>query len=171
VPAQDVPVPVPSPTFVQLALPAPTVEGTSASSCSVAARRLLSCGRQRQRAIVRPGCATGCDDPHRGGVAVHRADGHACGTDTTLARVVQVFGAARPHHAYVFANRRSTRLKVLIHDCIGIWLAARRLHQGRFIWPGGGCGAAPSLTREQLEALLLGLPWQRVGEAGAITVV
>ena len=24
------------------------------------------------------------------------------GTDTTLARVVQVFGAARPHHAYVF---------------------------------------------------------------------
>ena len=60
------------------------------------------------------------------------------GTDTALARVVKVFGAARPHHAYVFANRRSTRLKVLVHDGIGIWLAARRLHEGRFIWPGGG---------------------------------
>jgi transposase len=93
------------------------------------------------------------------------------GTDVTLARVVQVFGAARPHHAYVFANRSSTRLKVLIHDGIGIWLAARRLHQGRFIWPGGGCGAPSSITQEQLNALVLGLPWQRVGEAGVITLV
>jgi transposase len=93
------------------------------------------------------------------------------GTDTALARVVAVFGAARPHHAYVFANKRSTRLKVLVHDGIGIWLAARRLHQGRFIWPGGGCGAPRSLTREQFDALVLGLPWQRVGEAGVITLV
>ena len=28
------------------------------------------------------------------------------GTDTALARVVHVFGAARPHHAYLFANKR-----------------------------------------------------------------
>jgi len=47
------------------------------------------------------------------------------GTDAALARVAQVFGASRPHHAHVFANRRSTRLKVLVHDGIGIWLAAR----------------------------------------------
>ena len=91
------------------------------------------------------------------------------GTDTALARVVKVFGAARPHHAYVFANRRSTRLKVLVHDGIGIWLAVRRLHQGRFIWPGGG--AQQSITREQLDALVLGLPWQRLGEAGVIRVL
>lgn len=93
------------------------------------------------------------------------------GTDTALARVVQVFGAARPHHAYVFANRRSTRLKVLVHDGIGVWLAARRLYTGRFVWPAGGCGGPPSLTREQLDALVLGLPWQRVGEAGVISVL
>jgi transposase len=93
------------------------------------------------------------------------------GTDTALARVVKVFGAARPHHAYVFANKRSTRLKVLVHDGIGIWLAARRLYQGRFVWPGGGNGAPQSLAREQLDALVLGLPWQRIGEAGAITLV
>jgi transposase len=48
------------------------------------------------------------------------------GTDTALGRVVQVFGAAHPHHAYLFANRRANRMKVLVHDGIGIWLAARR---------------------------------------------
>lgn len=49
------------------------------------------------------------------------------GTDTTLARVVRVFGAARPHHAYVFANKRSTCLKVLVHHSIGI-VCVRRSH-------------------------------------------
>ena len=53
------------------------------------------------------------------------------GTDTALARVVKVFGAAHPHQAYLFANRRANRMKVLVHDGIGIWLAARRLHQGQ----------------------------------------
>lgn len=28
------------------------------------------------------------------------------GTDTALARVIATFGAAHPHHAYVFANQR-----------------------------------------------------------------
>jgi transposase len=51
--------------------------------------------------------------------------------------VVQVFGEARPHHAYLFANRRGTRMKVLIHDGQGIWLACRRLNQGRFRWAEG----------------------------------
>ena len=93
------------------------------------------------------------------------------GTDTALARVVAVFGAAHPHTAYLFANKRANRIKILVHDGIGIWLAARRLHEGRFIWPGGGLGAPQSVTREQLDALVLGLPWQRVGEAGVITVL
>ncbi|NLY14720.1 MAG: IS66 family insertion sequence element accessory protein TnpB [Gammaproteobacteria bacterium] len=52
------------------------------------------------------------------------------GMDTLLARVVQVFGSAQPHHAYLFSNKRGTRLKVLVHDGLGIWLAVRRLHQG-----------------------------------------
>ena len=38
------------------------------------------------------------------------------GTDTALARVVGVFGAAHPHTAYLFANRRANRMKVLVHD-------------------------------------------------------
>ncbi len=93
------------------------------------------------------------------------------GTDSALARVVAVFGAARPHHAYLFANARANRMKVLVHDGIGIWLCARRLHQGRFLWTDAGVGAQRSLSREQFDALVLGLPWQRLGEAGVITVV
>lgn len=38
------------------------------------------------------------------------------GTETALARVIAVFGAAQPHCAYLFAKRRATRIKVLVHD-------------------------------------------------------
>jgi transposase len=93
------------------------------------------------------------------------------GTETALARVVAVFGAAKPHCAYLFANRRANRMKVLVHDGVGIWLATRRLNQGRFSWPGVRHGAEVELDAEQLQALVLGLPWQRVGSAGAITVL
>lgn len=93
------------------------------------------------------------------------------GTDTALARVVAVFGEARAHHAYCFANRRANRLKVLVHDGIGLWLCARRLHQGRFIWAQLGSGKRLQLTHEQLRALLIGLPWHRLGEAGTIRVL
>ena len=93
------------------------------------------------------------------------------GTDTALG-VVRVFGAAHPHHAYLFANRRANRLKVLVHDGIGIWLCARRLHHGRFLWASTGLGTTSmAMTREQLDALVLGLPWQRLGEASAIRLV
>ena len=92
------------------------------------------------------------------------------GTDTALSRVVQIFGSAKPHHAYLFANRRANRMKVLVHDGIGIWLCARRLHQGRFLWANTALGAQMALSREQLDALVLGLPWQRLGDGGAITM-
>lgn len=93
------------------------------------------------------------------------------GTDSALARVVSVFGSARPHTAYLFANRRGNRIKVLVHDGIGIWLAARRLHQGRFVWPGVSALRQQAITPGQLDALVLGLPWQRVGEDGVIGLV
>ena len=93
------------------------------------------------------------------------------GTDTALGRVVQVFGAAHPHHAYLFANSRANRMKVLVHDGIGIWLAARRLNQGKFVWPASGAHRHHQLSHEQLQALVLGLPWQRIGSDGIITVV
>jgi transposase len=92
------------------------------------------------------------------------------GTEAALARVVTVFGAARPHHAYLFTNKRANRLKVLVHDGIGVWLAARRLNAGKFIWPRDAATTL-SVTRAQFDALVLGLPWQRVGEAGIIRIL
>jgi transposase len=90
------------------------------------------------------------------------------GSDVVLARVVEIFGAARPHHAYLFANRAATRMKVLVHDGFGLWLCARRLHRGRFIWANTAAGREVSLTQMQLDALVLGLPWQRIGDAISI---
>lgn len=81
------------------------------------------------------------------------------GTNTAMARVIWVFGAAQPHCAYLLANRRAMRIKILVHDGLGIWLAARRLHQGKFIWPGTRHGPQMELSVEQLHALILGLPW------------
>ena len=93
------------------------------------------------------------------------------GPETALARVIAVFGAAKPHCAYLFANRRATRMKVLVHDGFGVWLAARRLNQGKFHWPGIRRGSEMELNHEQLQALALGLPWQRAGSGGSITLL
>lgn len=102
-------------------------------------------------------------------LAVEPVDMRA-GLETTLARVVRVFGAAHPHHAYIFANRRTTRIKVLVHDGIGVWLAARRLNRGKFIWPAPG-STHMTLTEEQVHALVLGLSWQRLGAAAVIDCI
>jgi len=92
-----------------------------------------------------------------------------CGIDTTLSRVVKVFGSAHPHHAYLFANSKGNRMKVLVHDGYGIWLAARRLHSGKFNWSiHHNDTQAVALTQEQLQALILGLPWQRLGTNAVI---
>ncbi|MFQ6348614.1 IS66 family insertion sequence element accessory protein TnpB [Pseudomonas sp. R11F] len=93
------------------------------------------------------------------------------GTETTLAKVIAVFGAAQPHCAYLFANRRANRMKVLVHEGFGIWLAARRLNRGKFHWPGIRHGSEMELDTEQLQALVLGLPWQRAGSGGSITLL
>lgn len=91
------------------------------------------------------------------------------GLDSALARVVAVFGRAQPHWAYLFANRRGNRIKVLVHDGYGLWLAVRRLHRGRFVW--SAAGERVTLSREQFDALVLGLPWQRLGAAAVVSVV
>ena len=91
------------------------------------------------------------------------------GADRLLAAVVQVFGAAQPHHAYLFGNARATRIKVLIHDGQGIWLACRRLNQGHF--KSLHDDANPSLTHEQFQALVLELAWRHLADGGVIRCV
>ena len=91
------------------------------------------------------------------------------GAERLLARVVQVFGAARAHHGYVFTNARASRIKLLVHDGFGVWCAARRLNQGSFEWPRGATSTTSlTLSAEQFDALVLGLPWQRLEELRSI---
>ena len=87
------------------------------------------------------------------------------GIDRLLAMVVRGFAlGAQPHHAYVCANRRVDRLKVLVYDGAGMWLCTRRLQAGSFAWPREDSGSI-QLSREQFDWLVAGLPWQRLGDA------
>ena len=103
-------------------------------------------------------------------LAVHPIDMRA-GADRLLASVVHVFGAAQAHHGYLFANARASRIKLLVHDGFGVWCAARRLNKGAFEWPRGGAIDEPALTlsKDQFDALVLGLPWQRLEQLRQIT--
>ena len=103
-------------------------------------------------------------------LAVEPIDSRA-GADALLARVVHVFGTAQAHHGYLFASARASRIKLLVHDGFGVWCAARRLNASRFVWPRGVLqGSAPTtLTQPQFDALVIGLPWQRLEQMSAIT--
>ncbi|WP_150600155.1 IS66 family insertion sequence element accessory protein TnpB [Pandoraea fibrosis] len=80
------------------------------------------------------------------------------GSDTALARVVKVFGAAHPHHAHLFANCRGNRMKVLMHD--GRRMAGGEApEQGPFrLARRGPCHGAPSLPRSGCRRWCSGYP-------------
>ena len=91
------------------------------------------------------------------------------GIERLLSCVVQTTGAAHAHHGYLFANARATRIKLLVHDGFGVWCAGRRLNAGHFAWPREATAAPLSLTQTQFDALIVGLPWQRLTEMSVIT--
>lgn len=93
------------------------------------------------------------------------------GADRLLAQVVAVFGIAQAHHGYLFANARGTRVKLLVHDGFGVWCAARRLNQGRFLWTAPGAKNGLALTKAQFDALIVGLPWTRLEQMQRIDYV
>ena len=93
------------------------------------------------------------------------------GVDTALARVVNVFGEARAHHAYLFINKRANRMKVLVHDGFGLWLCARRLYEGSFMRASMRSERGMEISHEQLQALVVGLPWERLNERTKIRVL
>ncbi|WP_430962772.1 IS66 family insertion sequence element accessory protein TnpB [Pseudomonas juntendi] len=48
-------------------------------------------------------------------------------------------------------NRRANRMSVLVHDGVGICLAARRLNQYKFHWLGIRDGAEVEFDSEQIQ--------------------
>lgn len=63
-------------------------------------------------------------------------------------------------HVFVFRGRRGDRIKVLWWSGDGLCLLAKRLEQGRFVWPSADSGSV-SLTTAQLSMLLEGIDWRR----------
>lgn len=91
------------------------------------------------------------------------------GMDTLMNQIIAVFGAAHAHNAYLFANRGANRMKVIVHDGFGVWLCSRRLHKGSFNWGKGlDLGTSVTLSTEQFNALIVGLPWQRLDQYSSI---
>lgn len=63
--------------------------------------------------------------------------------------------------AFLFTNRRRTRLKLLCWDGNGVWLAQRRLHRGQFVWPRVDA-TQMTLNEAQWQWLIAGVDWQRL---------
>src|SRR3546814_3206554 len=87
--------------------------GPITTRCLASAGELACAGRPRVRCLVARTVSVIRIDQIW--LAVEPVDMRS-GMDRLLARVVEIFGASQPHHAYVFANRRGTRLKVLVCD-------------------------------------------------------
>ncbi len=88
-----------------------------------------------------------------------------------MAQVLRAFGYIKPHCAYLFCNKRGHRMKALVHDGLGMWLCARRLEQGKFHWAKVHQGETVALSPEQLQAVIQGLPWQRIGRQQEVTML
>lgn len=63
--------------------------------------------------------------------------------------------------AFLFINRRRSRLKLLCWDGNGVWLAQRRLHRGCFVWPTPGARQL-TINEAQWQWLISGVDWQRL---------
>ena len=90
---------------------------------------------------------------------------------TGLSAVAQTVLEQDPHagHVFVFRGRRGDLIKLLWWDGDGLWLFAKGLERGRFIWPKAEQGAV-SLSRAQLSMLLEGIDWRRPVRTSAPSV-
>ena len=64
-------------------------------------------------------------------------------------------------HVFVFRGKRGDLLKILWWSGDGLFLLAKRLERGRFLWPQASEGSV-SLTAAQLSMLLEGIDWRHV---------
>ena len=78
-----------------------------------------------------------------------------------LAAIVSDHLKADPYQGalYAFTNKRKNRIKLLFWDGTGLWVACKRLEQGRFSWPAPSRKGQTrvSLTPEALSMLTDGI--------------
>lgn len=79
-----------------------------------------------------------------------------------LAAIVQEALTKNPFsgHVFIFRGRRGDLVKLLWWSGDGMCLFAKRLEDGRFVWPQAIEGAI-HLTPAQLSMLLEGIDWRR----------
>lgn len=63
-------------------------------------------------------------------------------------------------HVFIFRGRRGDVIKLLWSTGDGLCLLAKRLEQGRFVWPQATNGTV-CLSQAQLSMLLEGIDWRR----------
>jgi transposase len=78
-----------------------------------------------------------------------------------LAALVQQSMGHNPFsgHVFVFRGRRGDRIKLLWFSSDGMCLFAKRLEDGKFVWPQATSGVV-HLTTAQLSMLLEGIDWR-----------
>jgi transposase len=78
-----------------------------------------------------------------------------------LAALVQQSMGHNPFsgHVFVFRGRRGDRIKLLWFSSDGMCLFAKRLEEGKFVWPQATSGVV-HLTTAQLSMLLEGIDWR-----------
>ena len=73
---------------------------------------------------------------------------------------------------FVFRNKRSTAIKIIVYDGQGYWMCQKRLSQGRFMWhPRKTQGVSRQLDAHELTLLLYNAdpdqtraqtPWRKI---------
>lgn len=95
------------------------------------------------------------------------------GSNTLIAHIIKYQQGIRPHCAYLFYNKTGTRLKILVHDGLGIWLCNRTLDDSKFHGLSerlirhhsqSNQTTGFTITRQQFNALISGLPWHNLGK-------
>jgi len=72
-------------------------------------------------------------------------------------------------YVYIFRGGRGDLVKILWATEDGIWLLAKRLERGRFIWPKAD-GGKVHLSSAQLSILLEGIDWRQPLRACALSM-
>ena len=89
-----------------------------------------------------------------------------------LAAKVQTALAENPlgGNVFIFRGRRGDLIKILWATEDGLWLLAKRLERGHFIWPQAD-GGKVHLTHAQLSMLLEGIDWRQPRRTAALSVL
>ncbi len=73
-------------------------------------------------------------------------------------------------NVFIFRGRRGDLVKILWATEDGLWLLARRLERGRFVWPQADSGKV-HLSYAQLSMLLEGIDWRQHRRTAALSML